>query len=157
MCIHLLTALLNSLPDCSVACKSNLITLGNKSADRGSALSHQENDFEYDKLGLNGYNTAAVSLDYAHNSFFFFTFCLNKQLYKNNRWSTPRRINAVTALQCCKQKSASSTKLLIIYCCTVDLHPPFCLIIDICSSGPLTHTHTLSGKGCGHDKGQRRK
>lgn len=82
MCIHLLTALLNSLPDCSVACKSNLITLGNKSADRGSALSHQENDFEYDKLGLNGYNTAAVSLDYAHNSFFFLHFASTNNFIK---------------------------------------------------------------------------
>lgn len=72
MCRHLLTALLNSLPDCSVASKSNFITLGNKSANRGSALSHQENCFKYDKLGLNGYNTAAVSLDFAHNSFFYF-------------------------------------------------------------------------------------
>ncbi len=70
MCIHLLTALLNSLPDCSVASKSNFITLSNKSANRDSALSRQENCFEYDKLGLNGYNTEAISLDFAHKFFF---------------------------------------------------------------------------------------
>lgn len=71
MCIHLLTALLNSFRYCSVARKSNLITLGNKSANRGSALSHQENCLEYDKLGLNGNNTASISFDFAHNCFSF--------------------------------------------------------------------------------------
>lgn len=59
MCIHLLTALLNSLADCFAASKSNFMTEGNKSANTGSALSQQENCFEYDKLGLNGYSTAS--------------------------------------------------------------------------------------------------
>lgn len=61
MCIHLLTALLNSLPDRSVAGKSNFITFGNKSANGGTTISHWEICFECDKLRLNGCNAAATS------------------------------------------------------------------------------------------------
>lgn len=57
----LLTALLNSLADCSVAHKSNFITSGNKSANRDSTHSQQGNCSRYEKLASNGYCTAAIS------------------------------------------------------------------------------------------------
>jgi len=40
-------------------------------SQQGSAFSHQENCFECEKLGLNGYNAAAISLDLAHYCFIF--------------------------------------------------------------------------------------
>lgn len=84
MHIHLLTALFDSLLDCSVA----RITWGNKSASRGSAFSQQENNFEKDNLDLNGYSRpkAGSSFDFALVVLvLLLLFCFNEQLSLKGR------------------------------------------------------------------------